>query len=106
MNIEEIKTEWRHFNHYLESSQRLNEQLITSMLKERSRSRVSKIRRETMIYLVLMFGNLAFLAAVFWGNPFDFKYNLQFAPYALLAAGVIMAVAVLVKNLQRFNTDL
>ena len=106
MNIEEIKSEWKHFNQQLESSQRLNEHLITSMLKERSRSRVSKIRRDTIIYLVLMFANLAFLAAIFAGNPFDFKYNLQFAPYALLAAGVLMAVVALFRNLQRFNTDL
>jgi hypothetical protein len=56
--------------------------------------------------MVLMFANLAFLAAIFIGNPFDFKYRLQFAPYGLLAAGVIMAVVQLTKTLQRFNADL
>src|SRR5688572_11655462 len=98
MNIEDIKTEWKQFNRQLESSQRLNEHLLTSMLKERSRSRVSKIRRDNIIYLVLMFANLAFLAAIFIGNPFDFKYSLQYAPYALLAGGVILAVVALVKS--------
>lgn len=106
MNIEEIKNEWKQFNRQLESSQRLNDHLITSMLKERSRSRVSKIRRDTIIYLLLMLANLVFLAALFAGNPFDFTYNVQFAPYGLLAIGVIMAVVALLRNLQRFNKDL
>jgi uncharacterized membrane protein len=106
MNIEQIKSEWKQFSQQLESSQRLNEHLLMSMLKERSRSRVSKIRRDNMIYLLLMFANLAFLAAIFLGNPFDFKYRLQFAPYALLAAGVIMAVVSLIRSLKRFNADL
>src|SRR5687768_5248831 len=106
MNIEEIKNEWKQFNQQLESSQRLNEHLLTSMLKERSRSRVSKIRRDNIILLLLMFANLVFLAAIFIGNPFDFKYSLQFIPYALLTIGVMMAVISLVRSLQRFNADL
>jgi hypothetical protein len=106
MNLEEIKSEWKQFSQQLESSQRLSEHLLTSMLKERSRSRMSKIRRENIMYLLLMFASLAFLAAIFAGNPFDFKYKLQFAPYGLLAAGVMLAMIALVKSLQRFKTDL
>ena len=106
MNIDEIKTEWKQYSKQLEVSQRLNERLILSMLKERSRSRVSKIRRNNTIYLVLMLLTLLFLAAIFAGNPFDFKYRLQYIPYGILFIGVLLAIISLVKSLKTFTTDI
>jgi len=106
MNIDEIKTEWKQYSKKLEVSQRLNEHLILSMLKERSRSRVSKIRRNNTIYLVLMLLTLLFLAAIFAGNPFDFKYRLQYIPYGILFIGVLLAIISLVKSLKTFTTNI
>ena len=60
MNIDQLKTDWQRYNQKLELSQRLNEQLIHSMLKERSRSRIAKIRRDNILYMVLMMMNLEF----------------------------------------------
>lgn len=106
MNIEMVKREWLQFNQKLELSQRLNEQLIQSMLKERSRSRVSKIRRDNILFICLMVLNLVLLAGIFLGNPFDFKYTLQYVPYAFLAIGVVMALIVLIKTLVSFNVNM
>ena len=106
MNIDEIKTEWKQYSKKLEVSQRLNEHLILSMLKERSRSRVSKIRRNNTIYLVLMLLTLLFLAAIFAGNPFDFKYRLQYIPYGILFIGVLLAIISLVKSFKTFTTNI
>ena len=106
MNIDEIKTEWKQYSIKLEISQRLNEHLILSMLKERSRSRVSKIIRNNTIYLVLMLATLVFLIAIFAGNPFDFKYWLQYIPYGILFIGVLLAVISLVKSLKSFTTNI
>lgn len=106
MNIEDLKTEWQQYNHKLSLSQRLNEQVVQSMLRERSRSRVSKIRRESVMYLVLMFLNLVLIAAIFVGNPFDFVYAAQYIPYGILALGIILALGSLIKTLQRFNVDM
>ncbi len=106
MNIEEIKTEWKQYNKKLEVSQRLNEHLILSMLRERSRSRVSKIRRNNIIYLVLMMATLLFLVAIVAGNPFDFKYKLQYIPYGILFIGVLIGVISLVKSLKSFTVNL
>ncbi len=105
MNIEQLKTEWKQYDHKLSLSQRLNEHVIQSMLRERSRSRVSKIRRVTIIYMILMLINLVLLAAIFAGNPFDFKYMVQYIPYGLLTIGVLLALLSLVKTLQRFNVN-
>jgi hypothetical protein len=106
MNIEQIKTEWQQYNRKLALSQQLNEQLIHSMLKERSRSRVSKIRRGNTIYMMLMMATLAFLTGIFLGNPFDFKYTLQYVPYGILIIGVVLAILSLINSFQRFNVNL
>ena len=90
MNIDQIKTDWQRFNQKLELSQRLNEQLIHSILKERSRSRIAKIRRDNMLYMLLMIMNLVILAAIFAGNPFAFKYLMQYIPYGILTIGVLL----------------
>ncbi len=106
MNIDQIKSDWQRYSQKLELSQRLNEQLIHSMLKERSRSRIAKIRRDNMLYMFLMIVNLAILAAIFAGNPFDFKYSLQYIPYGILTIGVLMAIVSLLKSLQSLNVNL
>jgi hypothetical protein len=106
MNIDQVKTEWQQYNQKLELTQRLNEQLIRSMLRERSRSRVSKIRRNNWTYLVLMTINLVVLAAIFAGNPFDFKYALQYVPYGMLAIGVVLAILSLIKSLKSFDVNM
>ena len=106
MNIDEIKTAWKQYSKKLEVSQRLNEHMILSMLKERSRSRVSKIRRNNTIYFVLMLLTLLFLVAIFAGNPFDFKYRLQYIPYGILFIGVFLAIISLVKSFKTFTTNI
>ncbi|HRP58097.1 hypothetical protein [Agriterribacter sp.] len=106
MNIDQLKADWQRYHQKLELSQRLNEQLMHSMLKERSRSRVAKIRRDNMIYMILMMMNLVILTAIFAGNPFDFKYSLQYIPYGILTTGVLLALVSLFKSLQSFNVNL
>jgi hypothetical protein len=76
------------------------------MLKERSRSRVSKIRNENWLLLPFMIIELGFVVAIFMGNPFDFKYPLQFAPYGILAVGLMLAIATLIKTLLFFSNSI
>lgn len=106
MNLEELKAEWQQYNQKLVFSQRLNERLILSMLKERSRSRVSRIRRENWIYMGWMTGTLVFLGGIFAGNPFDFIYTWQYIPYGMLIAGVILAIISLINSLRNFTVNI
>ena len=106
MNIEQLKTEWKRYDQKLTLSQRLNDQLIISMLKERSRSRVAKIRQENIMLLIAMSFTFIFIIGIFLGNPFDFKYTLQYAPYGLLAIGVLLAIGTLIRSLQSFNVNI
>lgn len=106
MNLEELKAEWQQYNQKLVFSQRLNERLILSMLKERSRSRVSRIRRENWIYMGWMTGTLVFLGGIFAGNPFDFIYTWQYIPYGMLIVGVILAIISLINSLRNFTVNI
>jgi hypothetical protein len=106
MNIEELKSEWRQYSLKLETTQRLNEQVIMSMLRERSRSRVSMIRTKNGIYMALMLLNLVALAGIFIGNPFDFKYTVQYIPYGILTIGILLAIVSLFKSIRNFSVDI
>jgi uncharacterized membrane protein len=106
MTIEELKAEWRQYNQKLVFSQRLNERLILSMLKERSRSRISGIRRKNWFYMAWMIVTLVFLGGVFAGNPFDFKYTWQYIPYGMVMVGVILAIISLINSLRNFTVDI
>jgi MFS family permease len=106
MNVEQIKMEWNRYNEKLSLSQQLSEKLIISMLKERSRSRISAIRRSNFLYLLLMCMVFTFLIAIFAGNPFDFNYGWQFIPYGVLLIGVLITIITLVQSLQSLPADL
>lgn len=106
MNIEEMKTAWEQYNQKLILSQQLNQQVIMGMLKERSRSRVSRIRKENFVLLAWMLIISAFLIALLIGNPFDFRYTLQYMPYCILLIGVFLAIGSIYKSLRQFDVNL
>ena len=83
MNLEELKSAWQVYDQKLRSSQAINEKIIFSMIRERSNSRISSIKRDNMLLLLLMFLEFFFLIAVFAGNPFDFDYLWQFLNYPI-----------------------
>src|SRR5688572_8010510 len=106
MNVEQIKMEWNRYNEKLSLSQQLSEKLIISMLKERSRSRLSAIRRSNSLYLLLMCLVLILLIAILTGNPFDFDYSWQFIPYGVLMIGVVITILTLIQSIQSLPADL
>ena len=91
MNLEELKSAWQVFDKKIQSTQAINEKLIESMIRERSMSRVSAIKRQYHFFLVMLIVEVIVLISILLGNPFDFKYQLQFVPYVLITVGVIVA---------------
>jgi hypothetical protein len=106
MSIEEMKTAWELYNRKLVASQKLNQQMVVGILKERSRSRVSRIRKENFVQLALMLIISAFLIALLIGNPFDFRYTLQYVPYTILLIGVLLAIGSIYKSLRQLDVNL
>ncbi len=91
MNLEELKSAWQVYDKKIQTAQVINEKLIESMIKERSFTRISKIKQQYYGFFIILLVELVVLTAVLIGNPFDFKYKLQFVPYAFLIAGIIVA---------------
>ena len=106
MSLEELKSAWQVYDRKLQASQAINEKLIFSMIRERSNSRVSRIKRDNTLLLLLMFLEFFFLVAVFAGNPFDFKYLWQYVPFLFISIGNLMAIVVLFKVFKMLKTDI
>ena len=106
MNLDELKSAWQVYDQKLQASQGINEKIILSMIRERSSSRVSKIKRNNTFLMAVMLLELLILGAIFIGNPFDFDYKWQFVPYIFLSIGVMMAIGVLFENYKMLNIEI
>jgi len=106
MNLEELKSAWQVYDRKLQASQTINEKLIFSMIRERSNSRVSRLKRDNTLLMLLMFLEFFFLVAVFAGNPFDFKFLWQYVPFLFILVGNLMAIIVLLRIYKMLKTDI
>jgi len=106
MNLEELKTEWQLYDKKIQAVQTVNAKLIEHMIKERSVSRVSLIKRQYQGFFFVLGLEIIVLAAILIGNPFDFKYQFQFIPYVLLSIGIVVALVNLVKLYRKLNDGL
>ncbi len=106
MDLNELKTAWIEYDQKLSISNRINEEILLAMIKDRSVSRISKIRTTNIMLLIWLFVVLTFIIAMFVGNPFDFKYNWQFIPYFVVGLGVIAAISSIFATLSKFDVNL
>lgn len=106
MNLDELKSVWKVYDQKLQTSQQLTERLIVGMIKERSKSRVAQIKRDNKWFFALMIFELIVLGAIFIGNPFDFKYLIQFVPYGFLGIGIILALVAIYRSNAIVNIDM
>jgi NAD/NADP transhydrogenase beta subunit len=106
MNLDELKTAWIEYDHKLSISNRINEEILSGMIRDRSVSRVSRIRRSNFMLLVWMFAVVIFIIAIIIGNPFDFKYSWQFFPYLVIGLGAFIAIGAILVTLRRFDVNI
>lgn len=106
MNLEELKSAWQVYDKKLTFSQKINEKIVFSMIRERSNSRLSKMKRENRLLMLFMFFEFFVLLAVFIGNPFDFVYLWQYIPFLFLLIGNLMAIVMLFKVYKMINVDI
>ncbi len=86
MTLDDFKASWQTFDVRLQSAQLLNQQLLNSMIGERSRSRMERVKRQHLLGGMASLFWLGVCAAILAGNPFDFRQALEYAPIVLLAA--------------------
>jgi NAD/NADP transhydrogenase beta subunit len=106
MNLDELKTAWIEYDQKLSISNRINEEILSGMIRDRSASRISRIRRSNFMLLTWMFIVLTFIIAIILGNPFDFKYSWQFIPYLVIGLGAFAAIGAILVTLRRFDVNL
>jgi hypothetical protein len=98
MNLDELKTAWKAYDRRLQSTQALNEKIITSMISERSGLRFSKVRTRYVIGIVWMLICLAFSILVIMTNPFDYVHSMQYIPIGIFAGCLVILIGGLVKS--------
>jgi len=91
MGLELLKKSWENLDRKIQNVATFNEKLIESIVASKVITTVDKIKRLYTSFFIVLSVEIIFLVAIFFGNPFDFKYNIQYAPYALLIVGVIIA---------------
>jgi hypothetical protein len=91
MELEILKQSWESLDKKIQHAAIFNHTLVERIIASRVMTTVDKIKRlYNGFYVVLSLESIALLA-VLGGNPFDFKYTLQYLPYLLLLIGVIIA---------------
>ncbi|SMC71241.1 hypothetical protein [Pedobacter nyackensis] len=93
MNLDELKTAWREYDSRLAATEEINQKVIASMIRERSVSRIARIRRHYTGMICLFLFYTVFLAFCFFGNPFDYTSRAQYIPLAaLMLSCIVMAI--------------
>jgi hypothetical protein len=92
MELELLRTSWEKLDRKLQNTALFNEKLLENIISSRVGTTVDKIKRLYLGFYFVLTLEIIFLIALFIGNPFDFKYRLQFLPYVFLMIGVIVAL--------------
>jgi hypothetical protein len=106
MELEGLKTTWGMYDKKILSTQNITQKLIESMIKERSVSRVERLKKQYFSFFALLIVEAGFMLAILFGNPFDFKYQIQFLPFLLLLMGIIVAFINLTRYYEKISKSL
>lgn len=102
MELDELKTVWKNYDTKLQTTQVISDRLIVSMIKEKSQSRLTKVKRRYLILVLYLSLWLIAGLAVIIGNPFDYKQYVEFLPMAIYC----LCMCVLVIAMIRTNSNL
>ncbi|WP_256010145.1 hypothetical protein [Desertivirga xinjiangensis] len=97
MNLEEMKTAWQEYDVKLQSAQVINQKLINSMIKERSSSRLSKVKKQYVALLSFMVFWVVVDLAVLIGNPFDYTQTVEYIPIGIRCLCMVLLVLALTR---------
>ncbi|GAB3935554.1 hypothetical protein [Larkinella terrae] len=106
MNLEELKSTWKAYDEKLSNSQKLSEQLIFLMIKDRSNGTLAKLERKLRLAGFIMSSVIVFFSAAIIGNAFDYPdwyFYLPSGLYILLAVIALTVVVTTSRNLRRVN---
>ena len=80
MDLDDFKATWQAYGQQLDSTQRLGQQLLDIVLRNRSRSTIEKMIRELRLVSAMLLAIVLLFGAIVAGNPFDYTKPLHFVP--------------------------
>ena len=104
MSINELKSAWHEYDRKLQSTQVIHEKIITSMIKDRSASRFSVVKRNYMIGFSWMAICLLAGCAILFGNPFDYSFKIQYVPIIIYVVCLVILMTAMVKAFAGLNS--
>ena len=88
MDLDEFKIMWQAYDRKLDSTQQLGHQLLNEIQRDRSRSTLDKMMRESRFAAVIMIAIVLLFSAIILGNPFDYTQSIHYVPavcYSIIA---------------------
>ena len=99
MNLDELKMNWKSLDSKLSATQKLTEQMVFSMIKEQSKSTVTKIQNKLKRTSFFFIGLLIVFTAILAGNPFDYISLYEFIPAILYTSLVFVTLKIILQEI-------
>ncbi|MBC7920122.1 MAG: hypothetical protein H7Z75_03445 [Ferruginibacter sp.] len=106
MNLDEMKTTWQAYDQRIAATHQLSERLVRSMMKDKSKGTLARMRQELRLVSVIFTAVIFFFSAVILGNAFDYTHWLEYIPtvlYMLLASTGLVLILGEYRQLRKVN---
>ena len=91
MELDVLKKSWENLDKKVQQATAFNHKLVETIISSRVTTTVDKIKKLNNFFFGVLTLEIIVLVAIFLGNPFDFRYSLQYVPFGLLLIGVVIA---------------
>jgi hypothetical protein len=108
MELELLKKSWNSLDRRMQQAATFNEKLVENIISSRVMTTIDKITALYNSFYVVLAIEVICLIAILLGNPFDFRYTIQYVPYVLLLVGVLIAFFNLLhlhKSIRKLSPD-
>lgn len=99
MNLDELKMNWKSLDDKFSTTQKLTEQMVFSMIKEQSKSTVTKIQNKLKKTSLFFIALLILFTGILAGNPFDYVSLYEFIPVVYYTLLVFVALKIIFQEI-------
>lgn len=103
MNIDDLKMAWQDYDQKLQSTRSISEAIVTSMIRERSHSRLEKAISMQVYGLIYLIALVLLGIAILTGNPFDYTQFIEFVPIGIYSVSMIFISFGMLHSLNRLK---
>ncbi|GAB3893794.1 hypothetical protein GCM10028803_08280 [Larkinella knui] len=103
MNLDELKSTWKAYDEKILVSQKLSEQLVFLMIKDRSKGTLARMERNLKLAGFIMTAVVFFFTAAIAGNAFDYTSWYFYIPSVLYIVLALVALVIVIKNVRNLS---